>query len=105
MLQDSGKTVSTAPMPDLYPFDCVETMPARLKMAFAKPDGSYVGDEALYETLKEYFGEEVSETESGDRATPHAAALWLREGRIAPTTLESYFECPYHGFGMRGLRL
>ena len=105
VLQDSGKTVSTAPMPDLYPFDCVETMPARLKMAFAKPDGSYVGDEALYETLKEYFGEEVSETESGDRATPHAAALWLREGRIAPTTLESYFECPYHGFGMRGLRL
>lgn len=110
-IRDIGKNIETAPMPALYPYDCSEIVPAQLKMAFAKPAGGYAGDGALYETLDEFFDDgerrayKPEFTEGTERLSPNAALLWQRGGALSPTTLEDYFECPYRGFGMRGLAL
>lgn len=100
------------PMPETYPYDCSEKVPAALRMTEEKEGflrGEY-GKEAntlRYNAIRAallYSGFDVAERKR-HAASPLAAQLWLKGESVSPTLLEKYFECPYEGFATRALKI
>ena len=97
-----------SPLGELFPLNCCERATAALTLMSLKDDfeagreedaGKYA---TLYAALEER-GEKC--LEGGEEARVEAAgALWFSDD-VSPTLLETYFECPYHGFAERGLKL
>ncbi len=107
-LRDAEKAFRLAPIPDLFPFTVCEAEPAALALAEANGEGHARNEElakALEGVLLSCPGGQTFDFRPREKEAPNAPALWLRGGKIAPTTLESYFLCPYFGFATRGLRL
>ena len=106
------KKFQTPPMPEVYPFDCSEFVPAALKMIREKESferGEYSGeaDTLRYNAIRLALHEQGMPLTEHERhaPTPLAAELWLRRETVSPTLLENYFECPYEGFMKRALKL
>lgn len=106
------KRFLTAPMPEIFPFDCSEKTPAALRMIREKENfirGEYGkdADTLRYNAIRAALEESGCDTVFRQRhaATPLAARLWLNGATVSPTLLESYFECPYEGFVTRALKL
>ena len=49
--------------------------------------------------------EDYLQTRGGHIAVKRGEELFFRDGKISPTSLEGYFECPFRHFAERGLRL
>ncbi len=106
------------PLPELFPYDCCERVPALLAMlryrdryerGMRSGTGNTDGErfsavrEALIESGEGRLAEEL--LAGGEkRPVPSFSDLVFR-GEISPTLLEKYFECPYAGFMERALRL
>jgi len=107
-LRDAEKAFRLAPLPDLFPYLYCEAEPAALALAEANGEGHARNAElanALTSVLAARRDGGTPDFKVGEKEAPNAGDLWLRGGKIAPTTLESYFLCPYLGFASRGLRL
>ncbi len=111
--RDLKKEYQTAPVPEVFPYDCSERQPALLRLTALK-EGFENGEErsslrysALYSALSERGESENLRRlfATGEKqAVPQAEQLYFSRA-ISPTLLENYFACPYAGFMTRGLRL
>ncbi|MDE6441161.1 MAG: PD-(D/E)XK nuclease family protein [Clostridia bacterium] len=94
-LKQSGKAL---------PFYCSEKLPA-LK-SLCSDEGTAVA--SVYEVLKERGFKEQADAvlSKPDRQTiSRGRELFVTNGNISPTLLETYFSCPYKNFMMQGLKL
>ena len=102
-----------APVPDLFPYDCCERVPALMRLLAEKSDfeEGKTHDERVFSSVWAALsarGEEVTLralTEGGEKEPVPEASQILLSGDISPTLLESYFACPYAGFMKNVLRL
>ena len=116
-----GQAFSSAPLPQLFPYNVSRPDPAMLAYFTLCDDAKGRSDEqtsrliARYSSLREaflrgYFGHGTSRDPESLRrdlekpAVPEAGMLYFGK-EISPTLLESYFACPYKSFAERGLRL
>ena len=95
------------PMPELFPYDCSERLPAiramlRLKNARSERER---GRFASLAAFLEERGEPVSRFLHAEQKPRVAGEKLYFRGTASPTLLETYFDCPYKGFASRGLRL
>ncbi len=102
ILADVEQIFVLPPMPELFPFDCVEPLPARLRMLALK-EGFEAGREEDVKKYSTLFTALGGTEEEREKRSPAAGALFF-SSEISPSLLESYFECPYAGFA-RVLRL
>ncbi|MDE6676367.1 MAG: PD-(D/E)XK nuclease family protein, partial [Clostridia bacterium] len=104
-----NKLFELLPMPELFPYNCSEEVPAFLQLYALKEDFEEGREydkrrfSALLALMQEK-GEGELPASSEKKNVPAAAELYFARD-ISPTLLESYFACPYSGFMMRGLRL
>lgn len=94
-------------MPELFPYDCSERLPAirgmlRLKNARSERERERF---ASLSAFLEARGEPVSRLLGEDKKPRVALEKLYFRGAASPTLLETYFDCPYKGFASRGLRL
>ena len=101
------KLFSMPAMPDLFPYDCCERLPAvrgmlRRRTARNERDKRrFAGIAAFLEAS----GEPVSRLLEGNKKPRvDCSGLYFR-GTTSPTLLETYFSCPYKSFAVRGLKL
>ena len=90
-----------------FPYQCAAASPAIRQLLIKKGENG-VDYASVYAALKrlgvvvgkEYFlaREDTSHIQKGE-------ALFFRDGKISPTSLEGYFGCPFGHFAERGLRL
>lgn len=108
-----SRLFASAPLPDLFPYDCSERVPALLKLLAAKADfeEGREHDPKLFSSVWAALAERVGEdtlrnlTEGGEKEpVPEAAQLYFA-GETSPTLLEGYFACPYAGFMKHVLRV
>ena len=99
------KLFSLPPMPELYPYDCSERLPAIRGMLRRRSDPREQGRFSEIAAFLKGRGEDVSRLLGEDRKPRvNGKELYFR-GNVSPTLLETYFECPYKGFASRGLKL
>ena len=101
------KLFSMPAMPDLFPYDCSERMPAIRGMLRRRHalGGRERGRFAALAAFLEGRGEPVSRLLGEDKKPRVAGETLYFRGKVSPTLLETYFECPYKSFAARGLRL
>ena len=116
------KSMKTAPMPELYPYDRSEREPAMhaffrdLDLYFAEKSKvraeELIGRISALRTVLMDAGEEEkclpADPEElrgkNEKTAKGAGELWLSRD-ASPTRLEQYFSCPYKGFALGALRL
>lgn len=87
------------------PFYCSEKLPA-LRYLRKEPDSRF--SSAVYAVLrKNGYGEEadLALKKPVKRGISCGQRLYLRNGSLSPTALETYFSCPYLGFMRQGLKV
>lgn len=96
---------------ELFPYNATEYGPARLRLIALKQRADGESEEryrALCEAFPQtWYGDSAPEELACDREralVPAAGKLYF-SAAVSPTLLENYFDCPYKGFLMRGLRL
>ena len=101
------KLFQMSPMPDLFPYDCSERMPAvrgLLRRRHAQSECERGRFSALAAFLAEQ-GEPVARLLGEDKKPRVPGEKLYFRGKVSPTLLETYFECPYKSFAARGLKL
>ncbi len=100
--------------PQDFPYRCSAATPAIRQMLVEK--GEYEGRRvsssadcsAVFTALKKLDVLDVEEywkDYEGGNFVARGEELFFHEGKISPTSLEGYFECPFGHFASRGLRL
>ncbi len=110
VLQYAEALFEMPPMPEFFPYDCCEELPAALKLLSLK-EGYERGRENDTEEFSALYALLNGEGEAdgllgggGKPSVPAAGELYF-SGAVSPTLLEGYFECPYRGFAARALKL
>jgi hypothetical protein len=97
-----------------FPYQCSAAAPAIRQMLIEKgefergEDNSMEDCSAVYLSLKKlgvFNGEEYWMNHTELANIQRGEELFFHEGRISPTSLESYFGCPFGHFVGKGLRL
>ena len=97
-----------------FPYQCSAAAPAIRQMLIEKSefesgvDNSMEDCSAVFVSLKRlgvFNGEEYWMTQTELAHIRRGEELFFREGKISPTSLESYFGCPFGHFAEKGLRL
>lgn len=99
---------------ELFPYNATEFDPARLQLIALKQRADDGDDESAKQFAalcgafpRTWCGDSTPEELARDRErtlVPAAGELYF-SSTVSPTLLEGYFDCPYKGFLMRGLRL
>lgn len=116
ILSDCEKIFCMPPMPAVFPYNCCEETPARVKLLESRQAYSTGAsdDIALYSTLPKILRGREQNADRGNldkllsatsKSTAWGESLYFSGDRISPTLLEQYFECPYASFCKRGLKL
>lgn len=88
------------------PYYCSERIPATRQVLKSAANGGLVS--AVYEVLRRHGYAGATDgafDKKGGRKISCAGSLYLKRGSISPTTLETYFTCPYLNFMRNGLRV
>ena len=107
IFRSAEKLFEMPAMPDLFPYDCSERMPAIRGMLRRRADvrereqGRFQAIAAFLEERGENVGRLLGQDE---KPRVNGKELYFR-GNVSPTLLETYFDCPYKGFAARGLKL
>ncbi len=97
-----------------FPYKCAAPAPAVRQMLIEKGEyegraiGSLAECSAVFTALKRMDildAEAAWEASARQDYIARGEELFFRDGRISPTSLEGYFECPFGHFAERGLRL
>ncbi len=97
-----------------FPYKCSAPAPAVRQMLTEKGEyegraiGSLADCSAVFAALKRTGAVDVDGVWQGRENSDYieqGEALFFRDGRISPTSLEKYFSCPFGHFAERGLRL
>lgn len=97
-----------------FPYQCSAAAPAIRQMLIEKSefesglDNSMEDCSAVFVSLKRLGvveGEEYWMTQTEFSRVQRGEELFFRDGKISPTSLESFFECPFGHFAKRGLKL
>ena len=107
ILRSAEKLFSMPAMPDLFPYDGCERMPA-VRGMLARRTLRTERDEKRFAGLAAFLrerGEPVDRLLGGEEKPRVDCRQLYSFGKVSPTLLERYFECPYKSFAERGLRL
>ncbi len=100
--------------PQDFPYRCSAATPAIRQMLYEKgeyetrADSSLAECSAVYTALKNLQVGDLDELWQTQEELSYIARgeeLFFRDGKISPTSLEGYFECPFGHFAEKGLRV
>ena len=110
----NGKAVKKKPMSirreeklNMLPYYCSEEVPA-LKRLYSDLKNSPLNSATIYSVLKDRGlkdGENIITENKGCGQISRGRELFVSYDAVSPTSLETYYSCPYKNFMTQGLRL